>query len=201
MRPVQNWPAAFRHSAVRRPQRPHHQQAPQRQTDEEADLPEAAELDVGEALVAEPEPVLVDHPHDAEIIADQRAGDDQQRHPEQEIDQEMLALGLLAAGDGGREKQRRADPRKPDPDDRRLDMDVAQEVEGQEVVDRDAVEAGPVVIGMRHDDAGAGSAPAAAPRPRENICRSASGSASAAGTSPAPGPSARRRDCSGRTRR
>ena len=69
--------------------------------------------------------------HDAEIVADQRAGDDQQRHPEQEIDQPMLALRLLAAGDGGSEKQRRADPGKPDPDDRRLDMNVAQEVEGQ----------------------------------------------------------------------
>ena len=33
-------------------------------------------------------------------------------------------------------------------------MDVAQEVEGQEIVDRDAVEARPVVIGVRHDDAG-----------------------------------------------
>ena len=136
MRPDQNCPAAFRHSAVRRPQRAHHQHAPQRQPDEEADLPEAAELDIGEALVAEPEPALVDHPHDAEIVADQRAGDDQQRHPEQQIDQEMLALCLLAAGDGGGEEQRRADPGKPDPDDRRLDMDVAQEVEGQEVVDR-----------------------------------------------------------------
>ena len=67
----------------------------------------------------------------------------------------MLAFGFLAAGDGGRQEQRRADPRQPDPDDRRLDMHVAQEVEGQEIVDGDAVEARPVVIGMRHDDAGA----------------------------------------------
>ena len=66
----------------------------------------------------------------------------------------MLALGFLSAGDGGREKQRRPDPGKADPDNRRLDMHIAQEVEGQEVVDGDAVEARPVVIGMRHDDAG-----------------------------------------------
>src|SRR5665213_1586045 len=55
-----------------RPQCPHHQKTPQRQANEEADLPETAELNIRQALIAEPEPVLVDYPHDAEIIADQR---------------------------------------------------------------------------------------------------------------------------------
>ena len=50
---------------------------------------------------------LVDVAHDAEIVADQRAGDDQQRHPEQQIDQQALAARLAAAGDRGREEQRR----------------------------------------------------------------------------------------------
>ena len=66
----------------------------------------------------------------------------------------MLALGLLAAGDNGREEQRRADPGQADPDDRRLDMDVTQEIERKVVVDRDPVKARPVVIGMGHDRAG-----------------------------------------------
>ncbi len=83
-----------------------------------------------------------------------RARDDQERHPEQEINQEVLALGFLSAGDGRGEKQRRADPGQADPDDRRLDVDVAQEVEGQEIVDRDPVEARAIIIGMRHDGAG-----------------------------------------------
>jgi hypothetical protein len=34
-------------------------------------------------------------------------------------------------------------------------MYVAQEVEGQEIVDGDAIKTRPIVIGMGHDDAGA----------------------------------------------
>ena len=114
-----------------RPQRAHHQQAPEGKPDEEADLPEATELDIGEALVSEPEPIPIDDPHDTEIVADQRARDDEQRDPEQHIDQPVLALGFLAAGNGRGEEQRGADPGETDPNDRRLDMHVAQEVERQ----------------------------------------------------------------------
>ena len=102
-----------------------------RRPSEEADLPEAAELDIGQALIAEPEPAAVDVPHDAKPVADQRAGDDDQRHPEQQIDQQPLAARLAAAGDGRREEQAGADPGDADPDDRRLDVDVAQEIERQ----------------------------------------------------------------------
>src|SRR5579862_8070062 len=38
------------------PQRAEHQRAPGDESDEEGDLPETTELDVGQALVAEPEP-------------------------------------------------------------------------------------------------------------------------------------------------
>jgi hypothetical protein len=44
---------------------------------EEPDLPRSAELDVGKPLIAEPEPAVADIPHDAEIIADERADDDE----------------------------------------------------------------------------------------------------------------------------
>ena len=64
-----------------RPQRAEHQPAPDQQADEEADLPEPAELDVGQALIAEPEPAAVDIAHDAEPVADQRAGDDESTSP------------------------------------------------------------------------------------------------------------------------
>ncbi len=96
----------------------------------------------------------VDVAHDAEPVADQRAGDDQQRDPEQQVDQETLSARLPPAGDRGRQEQPGADPRDADPDDRRLDVHVAQEVERQDVLQRDAVEAAPVVVGVRHDGAG-----------------------------------------------
>ena len=67
------------------PERPHHQKAPENKPDEEADLPEAAKLDVRKALIAEPEPALVDDAHDPEVVADQGARDDEQRHPEQQV--------------------------------------------------------------------------------------------------------------------
>ncbi len=47
---------------------------------EEPDLPEAAKLDIGKSLVAEPEPIFLDDAHEAEIVAEQRAGDDQHRN-------------------------------------------------------------------------------------------------------------------------
>ena len=111
MRPVQNCRVAcdsvspVGHSA-RNTSTLQHQQRRRRT----ADLPEPAELDVGQPLIAEPEPAFVDVAHDAEIVADQRAGDDEQRDPEQEIDQQSLALRLAAAGDRRREEQAGADP-------------------------------------------------------------------------------------------
>ena len=48
--------------------------------------------------------------HDAEPIADQSAGDDNQGDPKQEIDQQPLAARFTAAGDRRREKQPGADP-------------------------------------------------------------------------------------------
>ena len=108
--------------------------APDHEPDEEADLPEASKLDVGEALVAEPEPALLDVAHDAEPIADQRTRDDDQRHPKQDVDEECLPARLAAAGDGGRQEQAGADPRHPDPNDWRLNVHVAQEIKWQVVV-------------------------------------------------------------------
>ena len=88
------------HSAGR-PQCPEHQQAPHDQPDEEPDLPEPPELDVRQALIAEPEPVAVDIAHDAEPVPNKRTGNDHQRDPEQQIDQNSLAAGLPAAGNRG----------------------------------------------------------------------------------------------------
>ena len=92
--------------------------------------------------------------HDAEPVADQRAGDDDQGHPEQHVDEKPLAARLAPAGDRRSEEQAGADPADADPDDRRLDVHVAEEVEWQELVQVEPVEAAPIVIGMRHDRAG-----------------------------------------------
>ena len=92
--------------------------------------------------------------HNAEPIADQRAGDDNQGDPEQDIDQQTLAARLAPAGDRRRQKQPGADPAHADPDDRRLDVHVAQEVERQDRMQIEAVKAAAIVIGVRHDRAG-----------------------------------------------
>ena len=161
----------------------------------------AAELDVGQSLVAEPEPAAVDVAHDAQPVADQRAGDDDQRHPEQHIDEQPLAARLPAAGDRRGEKQAGADPAHTDPDDRRLDVHVAQEVERQEVVQVEPVEAAPVVVGVRHDRAGEDLQQQHGGDHQEVFADLALARRSAGRTAPAPGPSVRRPDGSARTRR
>ena len=110
MRAAPELPGRLDQRIAARPQRAEHQPAPAQQRDEEQDLPEAAELDVGQALVAEPEPAFVDHALDAEIIAEQRGGDDEQRHPEQQVDQQPLPLRLAAAGDRRGDEQAARDP-------------------------------------------------------------------------------------------
>ena len=92
-----------------RPEGAEDQSAPDHQSGKKSDLPETAELNIGQALIAEPEPSVLDVAHDAEIVAGESADDDKKRHPEQKIDQKPLTLGLMSA-DGGRQKQRGADP-------------------------------------------------------------------------------------------
>ena len=96
----------------------------------------------------------VDVAHDAEPVADQCAGDDQQRHPEQQVHQKALTARLLAAGDGGARNRPAPIHDTPIHTIGDLDVHVAQEVERQYVMQRDAVEAAPVVVGVRHDRAG-----------------------------------------------
>ena len=148
-------PGRLDHRVAARPKRAKHEPAPAQQRDEEQYLPEAAELDVGQALVAEPEPAFVDHALDAEIIAEKGGDDDEQRDPEQQVDEKALALRFASAGDCRSDEQTARDPAEPDPDDRRLQMEAAQEVERQDVVELDAVEGLPLIIRVRHDRAGA----------------------------------------------
>ena len=107
-----------------RPQCTEHESAPAQERGEEADLPEAAELDIGQALVAEPEPAFVDDALDSEIVAGERRHDDEQRNPEEKIDQQALALRLAPTRDRRSDEQPARDPAESDPDDRRLEMEA-----------------------------------------------------------------------------
>ena len=203
MRPDQNWRGRLPQRGAGRPQRAQHQHAPDQQAEEEADLPEPPELDVGESLVAEPEPAVVDIAHDAELVADQRAGDDDAASP-RTADRPAIPGRVPPARRRSRARGTAPAPIQDDadPDDRRLDMHVAQEVERQEIVQiADAVEAAPIVVGVGHDRAGGDLQQQHGGDDAGSNSRPCAGSRSAAGTSPAPGPSARRPDGSARTRR
>ncbi len=126
--------------------------APEGEADGEADLPGPAELEIGEPLIADPEPGAVDHPHDPEIVAEQRAADDEDGDGEEEVDQSRLAL-RLTPGDERSEEEGGGDPGKPDPDDRRLEVDRAERVEGEDVVEDEAVEIAALGIVVGHDAA------------------------------------------------
>src|SRR6185437_10225802 len=108
---------------------------------------------VRQPLVAQPEPVLLHHAHHAEVVADQRAGDDYHQHPEDQVHEKALAL-RLALTDQWREEQTRADPAHPYPDDRRLQMHIAHERKWQEGVDGDAIKTGALGVVMRKYRAG-----------------------------------------------
>ena len=153
MRPDQNWRVAC-HRRTGRPQRPKHQGTPDQQAEEETDLPEPPKLDVRLSLVAEPEPAIIDIAHDAQPVAGQRAGDNGQRHPEQHVDEQSLAAGFPSPCNRRSEEQPGADPADADPNNRRLDVYVPQEVKWQDLVQDQPVKAAPIVVGMRHDRAG-----------------------------------------------
>src|SRR6185437_17068755 len=122
-------PGRRRERATIGPERPQDEHAPDRKPGEEADLPSAAELDVGEALVPEPEPAVtqvraLEVPHDVEVVARKGAHDDGECHPEENVNEHGLSLGFCVT-DRGRQEESGADPGKPDPDDGRLRMHVA----------------------------------------------------------------------------
>src|SRR3546814_18106330 len=79
--------------AHRRPQRAADQEQPQHQADEQVDLPEAADVGVFPALVAEPEVVgqaeLLYYRHP---LAGERTDHDDDQADEQEVHAELLAL-------------------------------------------------------------------------------------------------------------
>ena len=124
----------------RRPEGAHHQGQPEDQPDEQADLPEAAEVDVLIALLAEPEAgVEAQALVDRQPLAGQRAGDDDQKGAEQDVDAEALEA-RLAATDRRRQEEPGGEEGGGDPEDRRLDVPGAGQAVGQPLGQRQAEE-------------------------------------------------------------
>ena len=141
-------------SLQRGPQAAQHQRGPQQQADEQIDLPEAAEVEIFIALVAEPEIERAggDMAVDREPFAGERSDDDHQQADEQEIDAEALELRFSAA------QQRRdiepgGQPGGRDPQDGELRVPGAGHRIGEIFRHRQAVEALALDRVMRGDDA------------------------------------------------
>ena len=99
--------------------------------DREQHLPDAREVEVLEALQAEPVGRgVAEQAVDAEERADQRAEDDHGEGAEQQ-EGELALAARLAPGDHRRQEDAGRDERRGDPEDRELHVPGAHQVEGQ----------------------------------------------------------------------
>ena len=140
---------------------------PQAEPDDQQDLPEAAQVEVLEALVAEDralEPVV-----DVGELADQAAEDHDRQRSEQD-ERELALAARFSAGDHRRQEDAGGDERGGDEEDRQLHVPGADQVVGEHLGDVDAeeaVELGPVVLrGGTRPGSGAGTAPPSRRRTR-----------------------------------
>ena len=105
---------------------------PDEEADREQDLPEPGEVEVLEALQAEPvRRRVLEHAVDAEVGADQRAEDDDRERAEQR-ERELALAARLAPGDHRREEDAGRDERGRDPEDRQLHVPGAHQVVGED---------------------------------------------------------------------
>ncbi len=108
--------------------------------DREQDLPEATEIEVLEALVAEPLGGSRRPAVNAGELADQAAADDEGERAEQGVRQQVLAL-RLALGDHRRQEDPGGQERRRDEEDRELHVPGAHEVVREPGGEVDAEEA------------------------------------------------------------
>jgi hypothetical protein len=123
----------------RRPQSASDEHEPQEQSDEQEDLPEAADVDVFPALVAEPE--VVGEPellHDREPLARERADDDDDQADPQHVDAQTLEPRLVPR-DRRTDVKARAEPGGRDPEHGELRVPAARQAVRQHVGEREAV--------------------------------------------------------------
>ncbi len=135
------------------PERARHQKQPDKQTDEQEPLPEPAEIDVFETLMAEPmvhretEFLL-----DAENLSGHRAADDDQQADEKKIHAEPLELRLVSRH-GGRDEQTGGKPRGCDPENSKLRVPGASDGIGEPFAQRNSIKTIPFNSVMRSDGA------------------------------------------------
>ena len=114
---------------------------PDEQADRQQHLPEPGEVEVLEALQAEPvRRGVLEHAVDAEVGADQRAEDHDGERAEQREGELALMLGL-AAGDHRRQEDAGGDERRRDPEQRELDVPGAHQVVREDLREVEAEEA------------------------------------------------------------
>src|SRR5262249_44858401 len=114
-------------AAHRRTQAAEHEHDPEDEADGETELPEAPEVEILGALMAEPEPEAAERVVDAEVLAEQAAENHDRERAEEHQGAQALTAWLVAA-DQRREEQATRDPGGGDPEDRQLQVPRAQEV-------------------------------------------------------------------------
>src|SRR5262249_46828773 len=107
--------------------------------DRQQKLPEAAQVQVLGALMAEPEPELSELVVDPEELTGEAAEDDHRQRSEKGEHSGLLS-SRLAPSDQRSEEQSSRDPGRRDPEDRELEMPGPQEVVGKPGREIEAVE-------------------------------------------------------------
>ncbi|CUJ72886.1 Uncharacterised protein [Achromobacter aegrifaciens] len=130
---------------ARRAQRRHdaaqHQHQPEADAGELADLPQAAQVHVFIALVAQPEVQVRRHDlRDREVVPGERSDHHQHQRPEQDVDAKLLELGIAPAVDQRRQKQAGGQEARGDPEQRALDMPGAHQRIREPLRQVDAIE-------------------------------------------------------------
>ena len=129
-------------AAQARAQHPPQHEHPDEQADREQDLPDAREVEVLEALQAEPvRGRVAEQAVNAEERADQRAEHHNRQRTEQQ-EGELALSARLAPRDHRREEDAGGHERRGDPEDRQLHVPGAHQVEGERLCEVDAEEAG-----------------------------------------------------------
>ena len=103
---------------------------PEEQTHRQQNLPEPAQIEKGETLIAKPRPAVLNPAEDARVFAAHAAKHDHRQRAQQQIGKHALAA-RFAAGDHRHEKNARRQIRRGDPENRQLQMPGAGDVERQ----------------------------------------------------------------------
>ena len=123
-----------------RPQSPEHEEQPEHQAHGQQQLPEATQIEVLAALVAEPEPEAAELVVDPRHFPEEAAEDHHGQGAQEDKHAGPLALGLSPPHQRGKEEAA-GHPGRGDPEDGQLQMPGARQIVGQVPGQVEAVEA------------------------------------------------------------